>query len=205
LFHGAFPEITNRKNTYFRRIFETVIAEASELREAPHVGGRMKSHILAVGALLAVGILFGPVFAADEDALARMALCKDSWFEWQKSDPAKLKAFADSFHAQFSPHGNDPYFLPKAKASVKGLNVSQAFPGSVGMGVGFSLTVDATFDEARKAVEKALGKALQKCESGEGMRTCELEIAPQRTAMLMAEDKPGAGRTLIGCYYFYEK
>jgi hypothetical protein len=85
------------------------------------------------------------------------------------------------------------------------MNVSQAFPGSVGMGVGFSLTLDATFNDARKAAEKALGKALQKCESGEGMRNCELEIAPQRTVTLMAEDKPGIGHTLIGCYYFYEK
>ncbi len=86
-----------------------------------------------------------------------------------------------------------------------GMNVSQAFPGSVGMGAGFSLTVDATFDSARRAVEAALGKSLLKCESGEDMRTCELEIAPQRSVMLLAEDKPDAKRTLIGCYYFYEK
>jgi hypothetical protein len=150
-------------------------------------------------------MLFNPALAADDDALARMALCKDSWTDWQKSEPTKLKAFADSFHAHFSPHDNDPYFLPKAKVAVMGINVSQAFPGSVGMGVGFSLTLDATFDDTRKATEKALGKALQKCESGEGMRNCELGIAPQRTVMLMAEDKPGVGHTLIGCYYFYEK
>jgi hypothetical protein len=164
----------------------------------------MKRHTLAGGAL-ALGILFRPAFAADDEAFTRMALCKDSWAEWQKSDPAKLKAFADSFHARFSPHDNDPYFLPKANVSVIGFHVSQAFPGSVGMGVGFSLTVDATFDDTRKALEKALGKSLQKCESGEDMRTCELELAPQRNVMLLAEDKPDAKRTLIGCYYFYEK
>src|SRR5437764_5230971 len=158
-----------------------------------------------VGGALALGVFLHPAFAADDDALARMALCKDSWFEWQKAEPAKLKAFASSFHVQFSPHDNDPFFLPKAKVSVMGMNVSQAFPGSVGMGVGFSLTLDATFDDARKAVEKALGKALQKCESGEDMRNCELEIAPQRTAMAVAEVKPNAHQTLIGCYYFYEK
>ena len=164
----------------------------------------MKFQTLAGGAL-AITILLHPALAADDDALARMALCKDSWVDWQKSDPAKLKTFANAFHAQFSPHDNDPYFLPKAKVSVMGMNVAQAFPGSVGMGVGFSLTVDATFDDTRKAVERTLAKPLQKCESGEDMRTCELEIASQRTVMLLAEDKPGARRTLIGCYYFYEK
>jgi len=164
----------------------------------------MKSHNFA-GAALALGVFFAPAFAADDDALARMALCKDSWFEWQKSDPARLKVFADGFHAQFSPHDNDPYFLPKAKVSVMGMKVSQAFPGSVGMGVGFSLTVDATFGDTRKAVEQALGKALQKCDSGEAMRTCALAVAPHRATTLLAEDKPGVRRTLIGCYYFYEK
>jgi hypothetical protein len=164
----------------------------------------MKSHNGVAGAL-AITILFTPVLAADDDALGRMALCKDSWAEWQKDNPAKLKAFGDGFHARFSPHKNDPYFLPKAKISIMGLNVSQAYPASVGMGVGFSLSVDATFEDARRAAEAALGKALQKCESGEGMRNCELQIAPQRTIMLMSEDKPGSRHTLIGCYYFYEK
>jgi hypothetical protein len=134
-----------------------------------------------------------------------MALCKDSWAEWQKNDPAKMKTFADAFHAQFSQHDNNPYFLPKSRVSVMGMKVTQAFPGSVGMGVGFSLSVDATFDDTRKAIEAALGKTLQKCESGEGMRNCELEIAPQRNIMLISEDKPGSHHTLFGCYYFYEK
>lgn len=164
----------------------------------------MKSRNLSAG-VLAFAILLCPALAADDDALARMALCKDSWVDWSKSDPAKMKAFADRFRAQFSPHGNDPFGLPRANVLVMGLRIAQAFPDSVGMGVGFSLKVDATFDDARKAMEKALGKKLRKCETGESMRTCGLEIAPQRTVMLMGEDKPGASDTLIGCYYFYEK
>jgi hypothetical protein len=164
----------------------------------------MKSRNLSAG-VLALAILLCPALASDDDGLARMTLCKDSWVDWSKSDPAKMKAFADRFRAQFSPHGNDPFVLPKANVSVVGLRVAQAFPDSVGMGVGFSLTVDATFDDARKAVEKALGKPLEKCESGDGMRTCGLEIAPRRTVMLMAEDRPGVRNALIGCYYFYEK
>jgi hypothetical protein len=164
----------------------------------------MKSQNLSAG-VLALAMLLCPALAADDDALARMVLCKDSWVDWSKSDPAKMKAFAERFRAQFSHHGNDPFGLPTTNVSVVGLRVAQAFPDSVGMGVGFSLKVDATFDDARTSVEKALGKPLKKCESAEGMRTCGLEIAPQRTVMLMAEDRPGARDTLIGCYYFYEK
>jgi len=155
--------------------------------------------------VLALGMLLRPALAADDDALARMALCKDSWVDWQKSDPAKMKAFVARFATEFVPHDNDPFALPKSDVSVLGFRVIRAFPESVGMAVGFSLSVDATYDDARKALEKALGKPLQKCETGDDMRMCELEIAPQRSAVLNAEDKPGAHDTLIGCYYFYEK
>ena len=165
----------------------------------------MKS-LTSIAALLTVFAIH-PASAADDAALTRMALCQDSWLEWSKAEPAKFEGFRDHFMSEFSRHANDPYMLPKANAnaSVLGLRVVQAFPQSVGMGVGFSLTVDATFDEARKAAEKALAKPLQHCEASEGTRDCELEIAPQRTVMLMAEDKPKSRRTLIGCYYFYEK
>jgi hypothetical protein len=146
-----------------------------------------------------------PASAADDAGLTRMALCQDSWLDWTKTEPARFATFRDHFMSMFSRHGNDPYMLPKASVSVLGLRVLQAFPQSVGMGVGFSLTVDATFDDARKGVEKALGKTLQHCESSDGMRDCELEIGAQRTVMLMSDDAPKTHRTLIGCYYFYEK
>ena len=96
----------------------------------------MKSQSLSIG-VLALAIFLCPALAADDDdGLARMALCKDSWVDWSKSDPAKMNAFADRFRAQFSPHDNDPFWLPKGNVSVMGLRVSQAFPDSVGMGVG---------------------------------------------------------------------
>jgi hypothetical protein len=164
----------------------------------------MRLPALAVAALL-LAVAVHPVSAADDAALTRMTLCKDSWLEWRKTEPAKFQAFADQVRANFVPHDNDPFALPKAEVSVLGLKVLQAFPDSVGMGVGFSLTVDATFDEARKRMEKALGRALKHCEASEGTRDCALEIAKQRSVVLMAEDKPGSHRTLIGCYYFYEK
>jgi hypothetical protein len=158
--------------------------------------------LVAALALAAVAV---PARAADDAALTRMALCQDSWVEWSKGDPVRFRAFVEHVRAAFTPHDNDPYWLPKANVSVAGMRVVQVFPQSVGMGVGFSLTVDAAFDDARKAMERSLGKTLQHCETGDGMKTCDLEIAPQRTVTLMAEDSPKSHQTLIGCYYFYEK
>jgi hypothetical protein len=164
----------------------------------------MKFAMLA-GAMLALSIAIVPVRAADDPALERMALCRDSWFDWKTSDPAALKKYVDHIRAGFTPHDNDPYFLPKAKTSILGLNVPQVFPESIGMAVGFSLTVDAPFDKTRKIVEKALGKTLPHCETGDDMKTCALEIAEKRDFTIMSEDSPKATQTLVGCYYFYEK
>jgi hypothetical protein len=164
----------------------------------------MKKSVFA-GAALAMVATILPARAADDAALTRMALCQDSWVEWTKKEPKTFETFRAHFFGAFKPHDNDPYWLPKANVSVLGMNVAQGFPDSVGMGVGFSLTVDAPYDKARAAMEKALGKKLQHCEASDGMTTCDLEVAPQRTITVMTEDSPKARQTLIGCYYFYEK
>jgi hypothetical protein len=164
----------------------------------------MKMTMLGAAALALSAIVL-PASAADDAGLTRMALCQDSWVEWTKSEPKKFEAYREHFMGQFSHHDNEPHWVPKAGVSVLGLQVAQAFPDSVGMGVGFSLTVDTPFDKARAAMEKALGKKLGHCEASDGMKDCELEIAPQRTVTLMAEDNPKSRQTLIGCYYFYEK
>ncbi|MEI9931725.1 MAG: hypothetical protein WDM89_14595 [Rhizomicrobium sp.] len=164
----------------------------------------MKISVVA-GTMLAISAVVLPASAADDAALTRMTLCQDSWLDWSKSAPKTFDSFRSHFMGEFSPHDNDPYMLPKANVFVLGMHVAQGFPSSVGMGVGFSLTVDAPFDKARSAMETALGKKLLKCEASDGMKSCELEIAPQRTITLMAEDSAKSGQTLIGCYYFYEK
>lgn len=159
---------------------------------------RMLSGIAVVLAMLAM-----PAVAADDASLARMTLCKDSWLDW-KNDPAKLKPFADRFRNDFAQHGNDPYLVPKKDVSVAGFRVLEAFPDSVGMGVGFSLLVAAPYAKVRPAMEHAFGKPLQHCDHSEGMNTCELDIAEKRTFMVMAEDDM-KDKTLIGCYYYYAR
>jgi hypothetical protein len=146
-----------------------------------------------------------PVRAADDPALERMAICQDSWLDRNKDDPARMNSFAEHFYADFARSEKDPFFEPKGDASVFGLRITHAYPENVGMGVGFSLLVDTTFDDARRRIEAKLGKPLTDCESGDGMRTCGLGIAERRTVTLMSEEDPTSKKTLVGCYYYYEK
>jgi hypothetical protein len=134
----------------------------------------------------------------------RLATCQDSWRDW-KDDPARMQAMAGVFRKGFADQARDGSFAPKGKLLVVGLPVLQVYPESVGMGVGFSVVLDATFETARQHVEKALGRALTDCETGDGMRTCGLEIARERTITLMAGEQDMPRRTLLGCYYLYEK
>ena len=165
----------------------------------------IQSHRYALAALAALGAVCATARAADDPGIARMAACQDSWADWQKSDPARLKALGEHIQAGFTHKDNDPFAVPVKPVSFDGLPIAQVFPSSVGMGVGFSLTLDANFDKARRALEHRIGKPLGHCETSDGMRSCELQIAEQRTATIMASDDPKAVQTLIGCYYFYEK
>ncbi|HEY1629834.1 MAG TPA: hypothetical protein VGF56_00865 [Rhizomicrobium sp.] len=162
---------------------------------------------LLTGAFLALGLAAAPAATpiTEDPGILRLATCQDSWFDWQKTDPAKLQKFAAYFRNDFTHSDNDPFAIPKTAKSIGGLHITQVFPGSVGMGVGFSVTVDARFDAAKAMLEKTLGKKLGKCETGDGMHMCELKIAEKRTVTLMASDNPKDSTTLVGCYYFYEK
>jgi hypothetical protein len=165
----------------------------------------LKTYALA-GLLTFVPLVVAPARAADNAGIERLATCQDSWFEWKSSDPARLQSFVNRFKADFSPVGNEGAFKPKSSLTVAGLPVTQIYPESVGMGVGFSVIVNAPFETTRAALEKRLGKSLSKCEPpSDNMRACGLEIGEKKTILLLAEDNPKATTTLIGCYYFYEK
>jgi hypothetical protein len=158
--------------------------------------------------LIVLGATIAPAIAAGGDTgVARMATCQDSWLDWKTSDPAKLQAFAAQFGSGYmqGEGANGQFLIPKTPQTLAGLRITQVFPESVGMGVGFSVTVDAPFDAVRKSVETLLGKKLGKCETSDGMRACELELAPQRTVTVMAGDDPKSHATLVGCFYLYEK
>ncbi len=159
--------------------------------------------LIAAGIVLQCAI--APARAGDDAVVTRLATCQDSWYDMQKSDPAQFKKIADHIRTGFTPHDNDPYSLPKADTSILGLHVTQVYPESIGMGVGFSVTVAAPFSEARAALEKAIGKRLLHCEASDGMNSCDLTLSEKRNITLMAEDDTKATQTLIGCYYFYEK
>jgi hypothetical protein len=157
------------------------------------------------GLLLTFLVGVTPALGADDPRVENLALCRDSWLDWKNTDPAKLNSFIAYFRSAFTPNGNDAFFAPKSAMAVAGLKVTQVAPQSVGMGLGFSVQVDATFDVAKQALEQKLGKPLRQCETGDGMRTCALPIAEQRTVTLMSGDPPNDKTTLVGCYYYYEK
>lgn len=157
---------------------------------------------------LAIATLVLPMpgaLAADDLPITRMATCQDSWLDWSKSDPMQMRRFVEHIRPLFAPHGNDPYIVPRQNVTVASMHVSQVFPQSIGMALGFSVTVDVPFAKARLAVEKIAGKKLGQCETGDGMHTCALQIAAQRTITAMAVDGQKPEQTLIGCYYYYEK
>ena len=136
--------------------------------------------------------------------LEDLATCKTSWLDW-KDDPARSDTATESFREQFQRKENDAFFLPIAKVSVLGLPVVRVFPQSVGMGVGFSVMVDAPFDRAKAAVEKSLGRRLEECRTGEGTRTCQLPLGDRKTVMLLGDPSGKLKSAVIGCFYYYEK
>jgi hypothetical protein len=164
----------------------------------------MKSPRLAAP-VLSLLIAAAPAWSADDPRIENFALCRESWAELEKSDPAALDSFGAYFKSAFSHDGDDRHLIPNSSMTVDGLNLIQVYPSSLGMGLGFSVLVDAPFDVARQAVERDLGKPLDQCQEGDGMRTCELSVAEQRTVILLSEDPPNDKSTLVGCYYYYEK
>ena len=142
--------------------------------------------------------------AADTFSLERMATCKDSWLEWG-DDEARVGSFRAGFTAQFTQKEGDDFFVPIKPVTLMGLKVVRVYSSTIGMARGFSVTVDAPFEAAKKSVEQSVGQPLKHCETSDGMRTCDLSLAEKKTVMLMADATGREKSTLVGCFYFYEK
>jgi hypothetical protein len=162
-------------------------------------------HSLRLAGPLTLLIATVPASGADDPRIEDFALCRESWLDLEKSDPAALERFGIYLNSEFTRDSDDGHLAPKAATTVNGLNVSQVFPSSLGMGLGFSVLLEAPFDVARQAVERDLGRELVGCDGGDGVRACELPIAEKRTVLVVSEDAPNDQTTLVGCYYYYEK
>jgi hypothetical protein len=158
-----------------------------------------------IGALTILLVAVPLAGAADNLTIERLATCRDSWIDWKENNPGMLNQFIQYFRSGFAHKESDPFFIPTSTQTVVGLPVTRVFPESVGMGVGFSVWVNASFDQTKIALEGKIGRSLKKCESGDNMRICSLELGEKKTVTLMAEDNSKSTTTLIGCYYFYEK
>jgi len=160
--------------------------------------------LLALASIAAAAAITPSAVAADDAQLQRMALCQDSWFDW-KDDEARMRRFVSDVESRFEevPQGAGG-FRPKVSVQALGYPITQLYPQSVGMGVGFSLVVNADFASARSAVEQRLGRPLI-CNTSDGMRACELKLGEKKTALLVTGQNGAAKTSLVGCYYFYEK
>jgi hypothetical protein len=152
-------------------------------------------------------MLFGQATAHAEDLnalLQRLVAYQDSWQDF-KNDPAKGKQVGVALDAQFKLDDKKQVHVPRAQVTYLGYPVFELTPDTAGMGLGFTVTVKAPIDKVRKSFEAALGKKLGSCETGDGMTACSLELAPKRTAILMAPTANPEVGTLVGCYYEYER
>ena len=155
--------------------------------------------------LLALGLSSAlSVQATENSNLLKMTTCQDSWLDW-KQDPAKLENFRMELESRFKQNGNDGSYAPNKATTLLGQKVSLVYPQSVGMGLGYSVMVEAGFDSVRKSLEKQIGKPLGQCGVADGMKSCEHKIAEKKTIVLMEGIRGKNPQTLLGCYYYYEK
>jgi hypothetical protein len=162
--------------------------------------------MMAIAALAALGVAVPQLHAQTKDdvGVLRLLTCQDSWMEW-KDDPAKRQKFVDELKMNFKQNERDGTFEPIKPMSILGHQVFQLYPQSVGMGVGYSVIVSASFDATKASLEKQMGKPFDRCETASEGKSCERQLAKLKTVMLMEGSRGKDPKTLFGCYYLYEK
>ena len=159
---------------------------------------------LTVGLLAAALLMTSAVDAADNKTIVAMATCQDSWLDWVPGSGQSEK-FVRDMKQSFTQKPDADAYTPLRPTTYLGRQITAVQPESVGMALGFSLAVEASFGDMKKAIENHMKKTFEKCNpSGDG-NSCEMEIAEKKTIFLMGSaDKTQRG-VLTGCYYYYEK
>ena len=157
-----------------------------------------------VSSFLLCALLFSTAWAADDAQVLPLVTCQDSWMEWEKSS-SKVDEFRKQFSANFKQTGRGASFAPNQPTTILGHRVNEVYPDSIGMGVGFSVLVDAQFDSVKASLERQVGKALSKCSKEGDSRSCEYTFAEKKTLLLLEGGRGKSAQTLFGCYYFYAK
>jgi len=163
-------------------------------------------NIIVIAVLAMSGLTTAPSHAQTEDdaSILRLLTCQDSWMDW-KNDAVKQQKFVDTLKASFKRNDRDGSYLPVKPMSILGHDVFQLYPQSVGMGLGYSVIVNASFETVKARLEKQMGKPFDSCQAASEGKSCEREVAKQRTVMLMEGSRGANPKTLFGCYYLYEK
>lgn len=164
----------------------------------------MKPIARALAALSLLALMPAARTAEPQDLLQSLATCGESWHDW-RSDEKRMGYFASTVQANFERNDKRRVWLPRKPVQLIGHRVTELIPQSVGMGLGFSVTLDAPWQQVRTSFEKALGKPMKDCSESDGMTMCELPLAERRTAVLMTRTAAPQVGTMVGCYYFYEK
>ena len=144
------------------------------------------------------------VHGADDKLILDLATCQESWLEW-KNIPQKMSLFKERVSSELKQIEGTAGYTPLKPMSLLGFNVVEVYPGSVGMGLGFSVLVNAEFGKTKASLEKQTGKRITECSVHENTRDCGYSMAEKRTLTLTEATKGKNAKTLFGCYYYYEK
>lgn len=161
---------------------------------------------LAIAAISAFGVAIprSHAQAKDDASVLRLLTCQDSWMDW-KNDPGRQQQFADALRANFRQNERDGSFVPIKPMSILGHEIVQLYPQSVGMGVGYSVIVSASFAATKASLEKQMRKPFDRCDAASEGKSCGRELAKEKTLMLMEGSRGKDPKTLFGCYYLYVK
>lgn len=160
--------------------------------------------LLSSSVVLGLCCVISQANADDNKSILELATCQQSWLDWRQ-EHARIKGFSAMLNANFKFNERENYFYPLRDATFLGHKISRVYPDTVGMGVGFSVVVDAGIDAIKPSFEKAVGKQFGSCSKEEGALSCELRIGEKKTVFLMETGREPTPQTLAGCYYYYEK